>query len=258
MINIYQYAAAFIICALVAVQGSALYAQDKDILDGSNHPVSTEHSSVFSTPILPLDQRLSWKNRFNGDENFNENEALPKLLNSVNDEGGGISEGQPMLVEIDATGIIQSIKLSQGKIKLKHGPIARLGMPAMSMVFKVKNTEELQGLQKGQEVSFAVDNASGGFVLTKIFPMDEAAKSGQPTTEQRIDGQGLIKSIRAAQGKVKIKHGPIERLGMPAMTMMFKLKDSTMLNGLDEGMEVEFAVDNTGGGFVITHVKPKQ
>ncbi|NCF36542.1 MAG: hypothetical protein GWP56_09160, partial [Gammaproteobacteria bacterium] len=36
----------------------------------------------------------------------------------------------------------------------------------------------------------------------------------------QLDATGVIKQIKASEGKLKIAHGPIERLGMPGMTMM--------------------------------------
>ncbi len=71
-----------------------------------------------------------------------------------------------------------------------------------------------------------------------------------------MDAMGVIKQIKPGQGKVKIEHGAIESMGMPAMTMMFKVNDPSQLEGLEKGSTVDFSVDNSSGGFVITNIKP--
>ena len=71
-----------------------------------------------------------------------------------------------------------------------------------------------------------------------------------------MDGMGVVKSIRLEQGKVKIAHGPIEKLGMPGMTMVFKVTDPTMLEGLQADDEVQFNIDSSSGGFEITNIRP--
>ena len=157
-------------------------------------------------------------------------------------------------MKMDGSGTIKQIKSDQGKIKIKHGPIDRLGMPAMTMVFKVEDVGQLAGLEKDQEVEFSVDNSSGGFVITDIMTMPGGLDNIE-NTSLGMDATGEIKAIRPNQGKIKIKHGPIDRLGMPAMTMMFKVGDPEMLNGLEKGKSVNFSVDNTSGGFVITHIE---
>ena len=160
---------------------------------------------------------------------------------------------------MDGVGVIKQIKEGQGKIKLKHGPIDRLGMPAMTMVFKVEDTSQLEGLTKNQEVGFSVDNSSGGFVVTRIMAIPaegtEMLMESDSGESSKMDAVGTIKTIRSKHGKVKIEHGPIDRLGMPAMTMMFKVTDPASLKGLEKGDSVHFSVDNSAGGFVITDIE---
>ena len=65
------------------------------------------------------------------------------------------------------------------------------------------------------------------------------------------DSRGVIKKIYADDGKVKMKHGPIEKLDMPGMTMIFYVKDSALLNELTVGNEVGFDVEFDGSTFYI-------
>ncbi len=165
------------------------------------------------------------------------------------DAGFSITHLESSSGSFDATGIVKQVKSSDGKVKIEHGPIERLGMPAMTMMFRVEETSQLEGLGKGAEVAFNVDNTSAGFSITQIELVGGS-------DSKRFDANGMVKSIRTAQGKIKIEHGPIDRLGMPAMTMMFKVKDLDDLNALEKNMQVEFDVANGPGGFEITRIKP--
>jgi len=117
----------------------------------------------------------------------------------------------------------------------------------MTMMFKTSDASLLSMIKVGQEVDFNVAESDEGFVVTSFAPLDasDAQSAG--------DARGVVKSIR--NGKIKLQHGPIEKYGMPGMTMMFKTTDPTMLDGLSLGAEVEFDVDSTDSGFTITRIK---
>jgi Cu/Ag efflux protein CusF len=226
-------------------------AETKSPLDISQHPVSPEYQSLFTDEVVPLDTQLSWKRRFLGDESFNAEESLPSTglvieqLSINSNDSMSMSKGEGANQSgFDTSGVVKQVKLSEGKVKIKHGPVERLGMPAMTMVFRVEDTSQLAGLEKGTEVSFNVDNTAAGFSITHI---EASSKS--------FDTSGVVKQVKLSEGKVKIEHGPIDRLGMPGMTMMFRIEDPSQLTGLVKGSEVSFNVDNTAAGFSITELE---
>lgn len=65
-------------------------------------------------------------------------------------------------------GEIKKIDLDAGKLTLKHGPIDNLGMPAMTMVFKLSKAADAVNLKVGDNVQFRADNLNGAFVVTEI------------------------------------------------------------------------------------------
>ena len=56
---------------------------------------------------------------------------------------------------------IRKIDTATGKITLKHGPIANLGMSAMTMAFPVKDPAMLGNLKEGNKVSATFDIVDG-------------------------------------------------------------------------------------------------
>ena len=68
--------------------------------------------------------------------------------------------------------------------------------------------------------------------------------------------QGEVRKVDRDAGKVTIKHGPIENLGMPAMTMVFRVKDLAMLDQMKEGDKIGFSADKVNGAITVIKVEP--
>lgn len=237
------------------------YSQSGAVLDASQHPLSPEFVRGFSEILLPLDTTLSWTKRFNGNEEFNETVTLMPTSDGGSDRSVDLSlpmdSMQKHTLATDAVGTVEKILTDQKKIKIKHEPIERLGMPAMTMLFKVEDVAMLEDLVKGQQVEFSVNNSSSGFMLTHIVAVSDTVetRTNAPNSAAAMDARGTVKSIRSKDGKIKIEHGPIERIGMPAMTMVFKVENPVLLNGIEKGAIVDFSIDNSSGGFVITNLR---
>ena len=67
-----------------------------------------------------------------------------------------------------ADGEVRKVDKEQGKITLRHGPIANLDMPAMTMVFKVAEPGLLDTVKEGDKVRFAADKMDGALTVTAI------------------------------------------------------------------------------------------
>jgi Cu(I)/Ag(I) efflux system protein CusF len=65
-------------------------------------------------------------------------------------------------------GEVRKVDKEQARITLKHGPIADLDMPGMTMVFRVADPKLLDGLKPGDKVKFAANNLDGALTVTAI------------------------------------------------------------------------------------------
>lgn len=65
-------------------------------------------------------------------------------------------------------GEVRKVDREQGKVTLKHGPIANLDMPGMTMVFKVADPRMLDNLKPGDKVRFSASNKDGALTVTAI------------------------------------------------------------------------------------------
>jgi Cu/Ag efflux protein CusF len=86
----------------------------------------------------------------------------------------------------------------------------------------------------------SADNAAG----------TTSAESGQAKTS------GVVKKVDKGAGKVTISHAPLKNLGMPKMTMVFRVKDPAMLDELKEGQKIRFIADNVNGAFTVMSFEP--
>jgi len=64
--------------------------------------------------------------------------------------------------------------------------------------------------------------------------------------------EGEVKKIDKDAGKITIKHGPLANLDMPGMTMVFRVKDSAMLEQVKAGDKIRFTAEKVGGALTVT------
>lgn len=67
---------------------------------------------------------------------------------------------------------------------------------------------------------------------------------------------GEVRKVDKDQARVTLRHGPLPNLDMPAMTMVFKVKDPKILDTLKVGDRVKFTAEKIDGAFVVTAIQP--
>ncbi len=66
---------------------------------------------------------------------------------------------------------------------------------------------------------------------------------------------GEVRKVDKEAGKVTLRHGRIENLDMPGMTMVFRVADPQMLDDLMEGEKVHFSADRVNGAITVTGIE---
>ena len=137
-------------------------------------------------PLLPTARelglnratRLPWRELFAPDGEFVPEPQLSPGVQHVHAENNPSRSSQPSQTAnaqsaatgpsagSDARAVVRAINVEQGKIKLKHGPIPKLDMPGMTMVFRVKDPALLEQVSKGEEVGFTVELDGTTFYVT--------------------------------------------------------------------------------------------
>jgi len=65
-------------------------------------------------------------------------------------------------------GTVRKLDVPNARITLRHGPIANLDMPPMTMVFRVQPPALMNGLKVGDTVKFHAESIDGNFTVTAI------------------------------------------------------------------------------------------
>ena len=69
-----------------------------------------------------------------------------------------------------AEGEIRKVDKEAKKLTIRHGPIANLDMPPMTMVFQVQDAALLDSIKAGDKVRFQAEKSGGAYTVIKIEP----------------------------------------------------------------------------------------
>jgi Cu/Ag efflux protein CusF len=67
--------------------------------------------------------------------------------------------------------------------------------------------------------------------------------------------KGEVKKIDLKQKKITIKHEELKSLDMPAMTMVFVVRDDALLAKAKQGQAIEFVAEKVNGKLTVTEIK---
>jgi Cu/Ag efflux protein CusF len=67
--------------------------------------------------------------------------------------------------------------------------------------------------------------------------------------------EGEVRRIDTSNRKITLRHGEIKNLQMPPMTMVFEVKDASLLDRVKQGDKVRFTAEQAGGVFTVTSIE---
>ncbi|MBP6195727.1 MAG: copper-binding protein [Methyloversatilis sp.] len=82
---------------------------------------------------------------------------------------------------------------------------------------------------------------------------DHGKPMAQAAAGDMTDGE--VRKVDKEGGKLTLKHADIKSLDMPAMTMVFTVKDKAMLDKLKAGDKIKFKAINDAGKFTVTEMQ---
>ena len=86
--------------------------------------------------------------------------------------------------------------------------------------------------------------------------MAQHAQAGPAATTAMATAE--VRKVDKDAGKITLKHGEIKNLAMPPMTMVFQVKDKTLLDKVKAGDAVRFNAEMIGGQFTVTPLERAQ
>ena len=101
-------------------------------------------------------------------------------------------------------------------------------------------------------VCLTLSIATGAFAQPRAPAQDAASKPAE-TMIDMVDAE--VRKVDKDARKITLRHGEIKKLDMPAMTMVFQVKDPALLDKVKAGDKVKFKAESTGGTFTITELE---
>jgi len=102
-------------------------------------------------------------------------------------------------------------------------------------------------------VLLGISFAAPGFAQKS--PDDHLAHHSGAQAQSAALSEGEVRKVDKDAKKITIKHGPLTNLDMPAMTMVFQVKDPKMLDQVKAGDKVKFRVEEIKGDYVVTMIE---
>jgi Cu/Ag efflux protein CusF len=97
---------------------------------------------------------------------------------------------------------------------------------------------------------------AGAFLAPLTYADDAHHEAGVTIAQAGTAlSDGEIRKVDKDAKKITIKHGPLQNLDMPAMTMVFQVKDPAMLDNVKAGDKVKFQAERIGGAFTVTKIE---
>ena len=104
---------------------------------------------------------------------------------------------------------------------------------------------------------FAVSLVFAAASFTTVYAQDKHHSPADAVSavfaSHMADGE--IKKINRDSKKMTIKHGDIKSLDMPGMTMVFQIRDTSLLETFKAGDKVKFVIEKLDGAFVVTSMQ---
>ena len=93
---------------------------------------------------------------------------------------------------------------------------------------------------------------------TATHATGDAASTPSSTPASSEMTSGEVRKVDMDTRKITLKHGDIKNLGMPGMTMVFRVADPNMLEGLKAGDSVRFTAERIDGALTVTAIEAEK
>ena len=98
-------------------------------------------------------------------------------------------------------------------------------------------------------------------VLSVSFPLAAPAVEAHHEPKTAVSpaagqlSEGEVRKVDKDAKKITIKHGPLQNLDMPPMTIVFQVQDAALLDQVKAGDKVKFVAEKIGGQYTITRIQ---
>ncbi len=135
------------------------------------------------------------------------------------------------------------MNMAGAEAKHRHGeaPMAGGGMPGMSAGGMASKGEQSPGARGGGSMP--------GMAMPGMGSKSEESENAV------LQGTGVVRGVEKPAGKIQITHDPIAAVSWPRMTIVFRVKNVSLVEQVKQGDKVKFVLTRSSTGYVITDIK---
>jgi Cu/Ag efflux protein CusF len=98
---------------------------------------------------------------------------------------------------------------------------------------------------------------AAGFALPACAQQSDhsGARDGAQAARAAKSAEGEVRKIDKGAKKITLKHGPIPSLDMAPMTMVYRVRDASLLDKVKPGDKVKFVAEKIDRQYTVTHIE---
>lgn len=104
-------------------------------------------------------------------------------------------------------------------------------------------------------IAFTMAAALAGTAWAQKPGPDRSAHDGAAKAASAPLAEGEVRKVDKPAKKITLKHGPIPNIDMPAMTMVYAVKDAALLDKAKPGQKVKFQAEMIDGVATVTQIE---
>lgn len=76
-----------------------------------------------------------------------------------------------------------------------------------------------------------------------------------PSENALLMGTGIVQGVDKSAGRIRLTHDPIAAVSWPRMTIVFRVKNASLIDQVKQGDKVKFVLTRSSTGYVISEIQ---
>lgn len=123
----------------------------------------------------------------------------------------------------------------------------RVSCATLTLALTLSLSLSIQAESSGSHGNMMHDGAGHGGMMS--------GEKGMPMADDAMWADAEVRKVDPSTGKITLKHGPIQHMDMPGMTMVFTAKDKAVLEGVQPGDQIRFKALHEQGQMWVTEIQ---
>ena len=175
--------------------------------------------------------------------------AMPGMnMAGTDSKGAAAAHGKsggamPGMDSMPAKGTMSGMNMAGAEAKHGHEEGAKSGghMHGMDAAGMSAKDEHAPGARTGGSMP--------GMAMPGMGPKSDESENAPLT------GTGVVRAIDKPGARIKLTHDPIAAVSWPQMTIVFRVKNASLVDQVKPGDKVKFVLTKSSGGYVISDIQ---